>query len=371
MPGTHSTYPLNPTTEEGSRMRYQRRTLWLLAVAVLLATIFVANPPRPAFAAEPAEDFLQGLMDRGLNDMAMVYIEQMRTSPLCPPEFKKIIDYKAGVTLVAGSRSIRSTPERAKQLDLARGYLEKFLADNPNHDLASSATTQLANVLVERGRMLVDESERASKTPDEKKQLLTDARKLYGEAKAVFDKAEKHYTEILKKLPTGLIDRKNTEQIEARAKARGDLVQSRLFLGTVIYETAMTYPADSKERKALLVEAADKYKSLYEKYSSWLGGLYARMWEGRCYKELGDHKKALQIFDELLGQVDDPAAFRQLKNKALILSLETSVQPEVKQYKSAIDNASKWLESIRGDEETSPDGLAIKYLSGGAFLEYA
>ena len=363
-------FHLNPKTEEGSRMRYLRRTLWLLAVVVLITTIWGADLPRQATAAEPAEAFLQGLLDRGLDDMAIAYLEQMQTSPLCPPEFKQVIDYKAGVTLVAGARTIRSTSERAKQLDAARARFEKFLAANPNHDLSSSATTQLANVLVERGRMLVDESQRASKTPDERKQLLADARKLYGEAKAVFVKAEQHYSELLKQMPAGLIDRKKVKEIEARARARADLVQSRLFLGTVVYETAMTYPADGKQRKDLLAEAAAKYKELYEKYGTWLGGLYGRMWEGRCYKELGDHKKALQIFDELLAQVDEPAAFRQLKNKALILSLETSVQPEVKQYKAAVDNANEWLGSIRGDEQSSPDGLAIKYLSAGAFMEY-
>ncbi len=354
-------------------MRNKRRTLWLLAVVV--ATLLIVDWGRRATAAEPAEAFLQGLQDRGLDDMAMAYLEQMRASRLCPPEFKKIIDYKAGVTLVIGARSIRSTSERAKRLDLARSRLEKFLADNPHHDLASSATTQLANVLVERGRMLADESERASKTAAEKKQLLAAARGFYGKAKDVFVKAEKHYGELLEKLPTGLIDRKDVELIETRSRIRTDLMQARLLRGTAIYETAMTHAADSKQRKDLLAEAAQKYNDLYEKYGTWLvGGLYARMWEGRCYKELGDHDKALQIYDGLLAKdegEEESGALRRLRNKVLILMLETSLQPKVKQYKAAIDNAGEWLQSIRGDEQSSPDGLAIKYLAGGAFLQYA
>jgi tetratricopeptide (TPR) repeat protein len=346
-------------------MRYPKLALWLLAVA------WIAGPGHVAIGAEPAEAFLQGLQDRGLNDMAMAYIEQMQSSRLCPSEFKKAIDYKAGIVLMAGAGSIRSIPEQAKRLDAARGRFEKFLAEHADHELASSATAQLANVLVERGRMLVDESGRPSKTAADKKRLLDRARGLYGEAKAVFVKAEKHYSAILKTMPTGLIDRKNVKEIEARAGVRIDLMESRLLIGTVIYETAMTYPAGSKQRKEMLNEAAAKYKSLHEKYSPRLHGLYARMWEGRCYKELGDHKKALRIYDELLARQEDEPLIHRLKNKALILSLETSMQPNVNLYKPAIDNFNDWLQSSRGNEQSSKDGLAIKYLAGGAYLEYA
>ncbi len=350
-------------------MRYPRLAPWLLAA--LVVAVWMAGSRHFAAAAEPAEAFLQGLQDRGLDDMALAYLVEMQTSPLCPKEFKETIDYKAGVVLVAGARSIRAAGERVKQLDAARVRLEKFLAEHPDHDLVSNATTQLANVLVERGRMMVDDAGGPAKTADEKKKLLDEARELYDEAKKVFAKAERHYVELLKTMPTGLIDRKNVELIETRSRARADLVQSRLFLGTVVYETAMTYAADSPERKKLLSDAAEKYKELYDKYGTWLAGLYARMWEGRCYKEQGDYNKALQIFDELLAQVDEPAAFRQLKNKALILSLETCLLPAVKQYKPAVDNFSAWQESSNAGEPSSADGLAIKYLAGSAYLEYA
>lgn len=361
-------------------MRYPRLALWLLAVVV--AALWIAAARRPAIAAEPAEAFLQGLQDRGLNDMAMAYLGQMQSSRLCPPEFRKIIDYKAGVILVADAATIRSTSERstserAKRLDAARGRLEKFLAQHADHDLASSAATQLANVLVERGRMMADDARWPAKTAEEKKLLLERARGLYGEAKAVFVKAEKHYAALLKTMPTGPIDRKKAKEIETRTRLRADLIQSRLFIGTVIFETAMTYPVGGRQRTDMLNEAAAKYKSLYEKYGTWLAGLYARMWEGRCCKELGDHEKALRIFAELLSQADEPIAFRQLKNKALILSLETSLslkkplQPNVEQYKQAIDNFNAWQKNSRGNEPLSNDGLTIRYLAGEAHLEYA
>ena len=355
-------------------MRYRRLSLWLLAVFVATAWIFGpwhSGLILSAHAAEPAEAFLQGLEDHGLNDMAMEYLERIESSPLCPPEFKPVIDYKAGIILVAEAGTVRSISERAKRLDAARQRFERFLAEHAGHKLASNATTQLANVLVERGRMLSDESRRPSKTDAEKKRLVSEARGLYGEAEAVFLEAEKRYVDLLKSMPAGPIDKKDIELIDARNRARADLMQSRLFIGTVIYERAMTYPPKSTQRDALLNEAAKKYNALYEKYGSWLAGLYARMWEGRCYKELGDYKKALLIFEELLAQNDEPIAFRQLKNKALVLFLKTSLLSGAEQYKPAADSFNEWEKSSRPNEQSSNDGLAIKYLAGEALLEYA
>jgi len=92
-----------------------------------------------------------------------------------------------------------------------------------------------------------------------------------------------------------------------------------------------TYGPGSKESAETLKAAAKKYHELYTKYEDYLAGLYARMWEGRCYKELGDTEKAFEAFEDLLAQPSEPQAFRLLKSKTLILLLETALLPEVKQ----------------------------------------
>ncbi len=349
-------------------MRHSKLLRWTVVGSILVICVGLAT--RPVGAVEQARQFLDGLRERGLFDMALEYLEQMKTSPLCPAEMKEAIDYEAGITLVTDSRTERVSGVKEKKLDAAQARFKKFLKEHPEHRLVASATTQLANVLVERGRMKAEQAQRSTKTAAEKKQLNAEARKLYEEARKVFVQSEKNFHEKLKKYPK-FIDPKKKLEIEERDQARKDLLQARLFLATVVYELALTYDSGSKEWKENLLKAAKTYNELYDKYGSRLAGLYARLWEGRCYKVLGDDKKAFEVFEELLMQPDEPPAFRTLKNKALILALETYMLPKVKNYAEAIKKAKKWQETARGPEENSDDGLVIKYLSADAALMWA
>ncbi|MHC4177371.1 MAG: hypothetical protein ACYSWU_07685 [Planctomycetota bacterium] len=345
---------------------------WLLAGGVLAGCLSAAT--RPAAAVEEARKFLEALRDpQGefrYYDTALEYLETMRTSPLVDQEFKDVIDYEAGVTLVTASRTIGDTSVRQKQLDQAEQKFKRFLAEHSKHPLASSANTQLANLLVERGRMKSEQALRPSASAAEKKQLPQEARKFYGEAQKVLGTLEEQLLQKHRTFPK-VIDPRNTRQLDERDRVRKDLLQARLALAQVIEEVAKTYEPGSKESTETLKAAAKKYHELYTKYEDYLAGLYARMWEGRCYKELGDTEKAFEVLEDLLAQPSEPKEFRLLKSKTLILLLEMVLLPEVKQYKKALDEAQQWEKEARGAEESSPEGLAIKYLAGEAALEYA
>jgi Tfp pilus assembly protein PilF len=353
-------------------MRRSTWRRWLLVGAVAAGCL--AMTARPGKAVEEARKFLERLRDPqsgfGYYDTALEYLEAMRSSPLVGQEFKDVIDYEAGVTLIAAAQTAREISVRQKQLDQAEQKFKRFLAEHPQHPLVSSANTQLANLLVERGRIKTEQAFRSSASEAEKTQLSAAARKLYGEAQKVLGDLEKQLLEQHQKFPK-VIDPRETKKIEQRDQVRRDLLQARLALAQVVEETAKTYEPGSKGNSENLQAAATKYHELYTKYEDLLAGLYARMWEGRCCKESGETDKALGIFQELLTQPSEPQAFRVLRNKALILLLETALLPGVKQYKQALDEAQKWEKAARGSEESSIEGLAIKYLAGEAALEYA
>lgn len=340
----------------------------LIVTGLALASLFTFTAP--CQAVEQAQEFVEGLRQRQLHDMAILYLEQIRNSDLCPPEMKEVIDYEKGITLMTGSRLAGTTSGREEMLAEARDAFQKFVKEHPDHPLAAGANTQIANVLVERGRINTEQADRPTKSPEEKKKLREEARALYSEAAKAFEAAEKRFHEELKEFPK-FIEPKEVKKIEKRDQLRRDLVQARLFLATVTYEIALTYEKGAKERTEKLKDSAEKYADLAEKYGSRLAGMYARMWEGRCFKDLGESKKALEAFGELLMQPDEPAAFRTLKNKTLILALETYMLPSVKNYKAAMDRVAKWEESARGSEISSEDGLAIRFLGGQAALQYA
>lgn len=343
-------------------MRESRRYRWPLFAGVLTGLLLgVAGPGE---AGEECRKFLDGLRDRGYYDMALAYLEQMRTSRLADPDFKAIIDYEAGMTLKESARVGRARSVREEELDLARDMFKRFLAQHDDHPLAPGANTQLANLLVERGKILTEQAADQRTSAEDKEKLEQEARALYKEAQQVFAELEKYF-----KAEHGKFDKflKDARKIEARDQVRRNLLEARISMAQVLEETAKTYDPGSAENKKHLESAAGKYQELYENYGAILAGLYAHMWEGRCYRELGQPDLAFGAFEDLLSQPNEPRPFRLLKNKTMILFLETALAQ--KKYQKAVAEARKWESEARGQDETSPEGLAIKYFAGEISFE--
>ena len=322
---------------------------------------------QPGDAREEAWRFLEGLRERGYYDMALEYLDRMRTSPQCPDDLKEQIDYETGVTLMVGSRFAGSL--REKQLDQARDAFQKFANEQPQHALAATANTQLANVLVERGQMKAELASRPSKSADEKKQLMAEARALYEEAEKVFASAEKRVYERLKALEEEA--KKDNKKVDQRDEARRDYLQARLYLGGVEYEIGKTYEPDTKEFKEHLAEAAKNYRQLYETYNELTAGLYAHMQEGRTYKELGETDKAIEVLKEMQTLPGEDDTGRMLRNESLGMLLETYLLPKVKKYAEAVAQAAEWQQTAHGAEESGAEGLKIRFLAGRASLALA
>lgn len=348
----------------------RRSTRWkLLGSAALGAWLAFVGA---AGAAEECDRFLEGLRERGYYDVALEYLDAMRASPQAPEEFKQRADYEAGAILIESARVGRVVATREKQLAEAEGRFGRFLQEHADHPLAASAKTQLANVLVERGRIKTEQAGSPTTPADQQNALRGEARRLFGEAQKLLETLDKQFVAELAKLPKIIPPGPEGTQLGLQQEQlRKDLLQARLALAQVLYETAQTYPEGSEDRKKTLSGAAAKYHEFYEKYSTRLAGLYALMYEGRCHKELGDSKKAFEVFNELFSQPDEPQPFRVLKNKAAVLGLETALLPTVKKYQQAVEMYREWDRTSQGWEDTTVEGAAIKCLSGEAALEYA
>jgi hypothetical protein len=346
----------------------KRWTLRTTLLMVALGCLGVGG--RSAQGEERAREFLDGLREQGYFDVALDYLEQLRASPLCPADLKESIDYEAAITLMSGSLVIQDPKLRIQALDDARDKFDAFIKANPSHPLVAGARMQLANVLVERGRFKMEQSGKTTTKAEEKKQLMADARTLFQDAQKVFTDADAYFTQQHATF-NKTIDPKKTKEIEARDQVRKDMLTARLYLCQVAYEIAKTYPEGSKEFKEEMGLAAKKFNDMYNKYKKFTAGLYARMWEGRCYKEIGDAaslKTALAIFEEMMVQPDEPKAFRDMKNKSLVLMMEAMRLPAINKPADALAKAKEWEESARPTDENSPDGLAIHFLGGQCAL---
>jgi tetratricopeptide (TPR) repeat protein len=336
--------------------------------AVLLAIGSLWTAASSAQGADDSKRFLDALRDNHYHDVALDFLEMMRTSGKVGKEFQETLDYEAGMTFIELSMLGRSSSVREQHLADAKSRLDKFIAEHGSHPLVPSAKRLQADGLSKRAQIRLDQMDQGAKTADDKKRLQEEARALYVEAQKLFESLENAALEPLKEMPKVLPadspDKARQEQLQK------DLLESRMAQATALYQIAHTFPAGTQGYKDNLTAAAKKYSDFYTKYKTFIAGLYARMWEGRCYKDLGDAPKAFSIFEEILvGQPDDPEPFALLKNKTRMLALETALLPSVKKHKAAVAMYKDWQSKVRGQLESSPEGLAIKFLAAEAAME--
>jgi hypothetical protein len=343
-------------------MRARRNGLIVCGLGVILAACPVA------LAEEPTRAFLDGLRERGYHDVALDYLESMATSPLAPLELKEVIDLEKAVTMIAASRTERDSEIRIQRLNEAQELLRKFIREHAQHMKLNVARTQLGNLIVERARLKVDDSKKGNSQP-----ILAEAKELYEEAYKVFGEQQADVRAQLEKFPKVLdvADDEQAKLAERRTQLRADYLQTLLLAAAIREETADTVPAEAKQYRELLTEAAQQYEEIYKKYRTRLAGLYARMFQGRVNQKLDKFRDALGFYVELLDQPDSPEEFRILKTKTLRLAMDCWLDPSQKKYFEAIRRGAEWTMKARPAEERDPDWLYIRLGVARAYLMQA
>jgi hypothetical protein len=343
----------------------------VLRQSALIGLLAAALASGPAQAAEPFRQMVDGLRERGYFDTALEYLAQMRTSNLLAESLRPTVSYEEGRALIDAAIEQRDFILRGRDLDQAAAKLQEFVAANPSHPLAGSAALQLGNVMVERGRMDLDASKRASQQA-QKPTLIKQARGQFAQAAKVFSEAETKFKQKLDGFGNfSEKDPKNKAKLEARDQARRDSIQSQMYSAGVSQEMARTYPNGSDESKKDLQLAADKYESIYQGYRRRMAGLQARLKQGQCYREMGDTRKALGMYADILSQPDDKEDFRELKATAVYLSLEAWTSPTEKKADLAAVKGDQWLRMAHAAEDHKPEWLATRYFTAVAHKQLA
>jgi hypothetical protein len=329
-----------------------------IVAAVLAATL--AAWAHPATAAGPAHRFLNELRARGMYDSALLYLDQAETSRLVPDDFKAAVRYERGITLLALARRTEDPRVRSRRLSEAETVLEAYAKDQANDPRAIQARVQLADALLQRGRGLVERARRPDQEP-RRETLLAKARGLFEQVRKKSEQSEKQCTELLKGLPKFLDPKTESAKIEQRDQLRSELLYSKLAAAAAVYEGARTYPPDSKEYTEQVAAAATRYREMYEKYQRTrypLPALYAHLWEGQCYKDLGQPDKAIRCCGDLILESAEQPAVRRLVSKAVKLRGECWMAQG--KFDQTIAAGKTWLDLARESEDRDPDWLAIK-----------
>ena len=329
-----------------------------------------AFAPQMLAAAEPAEAFLEALRERRMHDMALEYLDGAEKNPLIGQDIRERIDLERALTLIQGAAYQGDFAIRESMLDDAQTYLDKFIRTRQGHPKVTSAQSQLANLLEQRATMKVEKANSPSGSSSKAK-LLAEANDLYDKAYTSFRRMQNELKERLEELPPTLDPAKDKEKIALRDELRKEFLQAKLVSAVIKEEQAECFADDSKERKELLNQAVAEFGKVYQDYRQRLAGLYAYMYQGRCYQKLGKLKEALANYVDLLDQPDSPDAFRVLKTKVLVMAMECWTDPAQKKHAEAIQQATEWLKKIRPNEQSNEQWLQVRFLLATASRDYA
>lgn len=296
--------------------------------------------------------FLQGLRDRGYFDLSLEYLETLRKAPDTPTDLKEILDYEEGKSLLDESSRMADLERRATQLDKARAKLDAFAKGHPNHELAPRALVQMARLLFERGQTAALQANEAD-TPAEKQTELAKSRAAFDQARKAYDAAHVPILADFNKFPKFIPEDDPDKPKFTRARAA--LMDAELQRALVDYEHAQTYEPKAKKRSELLTKSRIAFEDIYKQYRTQLAGLYARMWQAKCYEESGELGPAMGVYKELMDHT--AVELRDLQRK--VAYFQIIVDGKRGEYPLAVDQANRWLNQYPSARNTE-EGLGVQ-----------
>jgi hypothetical protein len=280
-------------------------------------------------------------------------------SPVDAQEKQTRDQYQQAISLLQSSRTIRDAGERNKQIDRAQVLLEQFVANNSRHLEFAQANAQLAQILLDKARTAIVNSESATGA-DRKMKDRQQARELLGSGRQYFQVAHDLYQQQYKAFPVFIDRQTDPDKYAARRKAEMRFFRSQLNLPICDLEESHTYDESDPKFKKLLANAATEFEKIHAKYRSLVAGLYARLLQAKCLQEAGSIRKALGIYGELLSHPGSTRTLQTLQDQARHFRLICLNHDQRKDHVLVIREATEWFEAAKERSRTTT-GLGIRW----------
>jgi hypothetical protein len=294
---------------------------------VLIVSLFfgvTCLPPKRLAAEEPAEAFLDALRDNGYFDVAMDYLDSVEQSKMASPAFIQSIPFEKAETLIASTRTIRDLNKLKTTLDEAQQLLTNFASAVKTPEALAKTLRYQGNLHYSRAKVFGIEENDDRLTAAEKDALRVQSREQLQKARTSYDAA---LIQI-----RALIDPKSKDYIQQDPDDPSTKVRLKQFqfmftlvrqrIPMVIEQLAETYPANAPEYKEFLAEAAKEYSEVYDDYYNWSAGRSSCLFAARCHQKLDEHKKALDLLEELFS-LGDSSRYRDIKRQAYLAATES------------------------------------------------
>src|SRR5262245_56892653 len=170
------------------------------SIALLLSSWLMACGGGPCSAGEPYTVFLRGLVQRGLGELALAYLEQIAERPDLPADLKATLDLERSKCLRLAAAETADPQLRDSRLTEAKRLADRFFADNPSHPAAAALVAEAGDGTLVRAENLLAQA-RATQDADGQDKLRTEARSALDEARKQYAQAAAQLKERLDALP--------------------------------------------------------------------------------------------------------------------------------------------------------------------------
>ena len=328
------------------------RVLWL---AILVCA---TGGPAICQAAEPYLEFVRALRSRGYYDYAVQYLDQIAAASGTPADIRRVVPYEKAITLVQGTRIVRNPDMQRRQLDEAEALLEQFVKANPNDPRIAKARSERARILLGKAKIEIWQVKSPANKGSEA-EFRKRALGLITRARAVFQKAHDSYEAAYKKMDT-YIPPTETARIAVRHQLETDYIRAQIDLALCSYWQAQCYDPKDPRFKSTLTKAAVEFSKIHDRHRSQMGGFYARIWQGKCFEEQDELRKALGIYNEILGHQGNVDSMQTLQDQARHFRLICLNNPKRHDYQLVVQEVAEWLKSRRTRRNTTR-GLGIRW----------
>lgn len=310
----------------------------------LLSLLLVLIFAKPAPAEEPFALFLEKVRERQYYDIALEYLDDLSKRPGLPAEVMETLDLERGITYRAMASASRIAEDREQALNKAEIALKAFTSKNGDHPRAPYANSELGQLLFERARSLLWDSESPSNA-DRKGELQQQARTLIEQAKGIYQKAHDQYKAQYDAFPSFIDKTEDEEAFMERLSAEVKYLRAWFSLTRCTYERGQTFDKGSKERNETLTRASEEFEAIHAARRTNPIGLQARLMMGKCFQEQDDIGRAMGIYQEILGHTSKEEFVRFLRSIALQYRLICLNHEKKNDFQLVLQEADGWLKN--------------------------
>ena len=214
-----------------------------------------------------------------------------------------------------------------------------------------------ATQLIDKGNDAVSRAKTAA-SAEQRDELRQQARGHFEQARTLLQKTAAEYDKEWKRFPAFIDAMKEPEQYRRKREVEQQKLRTDLSLAILPYQLAQSYEKDQPHHQAALQEAAEKLELLHQKYRTQVVGLYARLYHAKCFEELGEPRKALGIYSELLSHKSDSTVMQKVQAQATHFKLICLNSQDPVESELIETIARKWIQANPALLET-PEGKGI------------